>query len=321
LVVPINSGGLKIRHALASFGFITIFYFAVLIWGDSKNHVFSVLPKLISVLPVLISLSLASYIVRYLRWYWLLARAGHRTRLIPGLLAYLSGFAFTATPGKIGELIRIRYFEPMGVPSWRVLAAFVYERAFDLLAVLILASLYVNRGDVFVYVTVFVFLFLAFIVFMAVKPEILNRLAINLRALRAKRLSRIVKILCKGLSGCRLWANPLDALMAVVLGLIAWGLTSFSFVYLLGHLEIILPIQTAFSLYPLAMLAGAASMLPAGIGSTEVSIVAMLSMNGCDLGTASLAAVSIRLTTLWFSLICGFVAVAMIEYLQNNTAH
>jgi uncharacterized protein (TIRG00374 family) len=276
---------------------------------------------MLSALPVLVGLSVSSYMLRYSRWYWLLARAGHRTRVLPGLLAYLSGFAFTATPGKVGELVRIRYLGPMGVPSWKVVAAFVYERAFDLLAVLILASFYINRGDAFVFVTVFVLLFLAVIVLMAMKPRLLGRLAINLRAMQARRLSRMAKILSRGLSGCRLWANPLDALVAGILGLTAWSMTSLSFVYLLGHLDISLPIQTAFSLYPLAMLAGAASMLPGGIGTTEATLIAILSVLGSDVGIASIAAIGIRLTTLWFSLVCGLVALATIEYLQGSTAY
>lgn len=304
---------MKIRKALIGFLLVTACYLIVLVWIDARNEVFASVSELLTVLPVLAALSLFSWFIRFIRWHWLLRRAGHKTLLFQGFLAYLSGFAFTATPGKVGELVRIRYLGPMGVPATRVLAAFVYERAFDLLAVLMLASLFISRIDLFLVVLIFVLLFLGIILFMVLKPEFLNRLAVHLRSIRARRLSRMVGTLRDGLAGCRVWADPLDALVAGGLGLIAWFLTSLAFVFLLARLNIDLPTLTAVSIYPLSMLAGAASMLPGGMGSTEAAIVAILSFHGSSLGEATLAAIGIRLATLWLSVICGFSAVAVLE--------
>jgi uncharacterized protein (TIRG00374 family) len=248
----------------------------------------------------------------------LLIRAGHRTKLFTGFLAYLSGFAFTATPGKIGELVRICYLKPIGVPPWRVLAAFIYERAFDLLTVLVLAALFISRKDVFLFVTGFVLFFLSLVVFLVMKPTLLNQLAVYLRAWHVKRMSRMVKALHDGLSGCRVWANPLDVLMASGLGLAAWYLTSLSFVYLLGRIGINLPMLTAVAIYPLSMLAGAVSMLPGGVGSTETTIVVILSIYGFGVGIATLAAIGIRLATLWFAVLCGFVALGVLEFTASK---
>jgi hypothetical protein len=66
-----------------------------------------------------------------------------------------------------------------------------------------------------------------------------------------------------------------------------------SFVRLLGHLGAdVAPLQ-AFSAFALAVLAGAASMLPGGVGSTELAIVAPISRLGVPVETAALAAVRI----------------------------
>ncbi len=62
------------------------------------------------------------------------------------------------------------------------------------------------------------------------------------------------------------------------------------------------------------MLAGAASMLPGGIGSTEVAIIAMLSVFNAPLGSATLAAIGIRFATMWFAVVCGFVSVGLLEF-------
>jgi len=305
---------MKVRRALVGFGIITLLYLIALIWADSRNQVFSQLPKLLSSLPVLIGLSFVSYLVRYWRWRWLLDRAGYSTDVVPGFLAYLAGFAFTATPGKVGELLRIRYLAPQGVPAWAVLAAFVYERAFDLIAVLILATLAISSAKIFLFALGFVLIFLALLAFAALNPAVLRKASAYLRFYRLTGFARLVVTIRKGLSGCRTWATPLDGLLALGSGILAWGLASFSFVWLLARLGESIPAISALAIYPLAMLAGAASMIPGGIGSTEVTIVALLSLLNVALGTATLAAVGIRLSSLWFAILCGFVSLCILEF-------
>ena len=83
--------------------------------------------------------------------------------------------------------------------------------------------------------------------------------------------------------------------------------------WLLGRLGVSIATLPAFGMYPLAMLAGAASMLPGGIGSTEAAIVALLLFVDVPIATATLAAVGIRLASLWFAIACGFVAAGVLE--------
>jgi uncharacterized protein (TIRG00374 family) len=310
---------MKVRRALIGFFAITFVYLLALVWADSRNHIFSELSKLLSIMPTLLGLSLLSYLVRYLRWYWLLSRAGNKTNVVSGYLAYLSGFAFTATPGKVGELLRIRYLAPQGVPPYRVLAAFIYERAFDLIAVLLLSAFAISSKDAFVLALGFVVIFLTVIGLAVLNPAWLTRASAYLRFHRQKKLARISITLRNGLSGCRIWATPLDVLVSLVFGVLSWSITSFSFVLLLSHLGVLIPTLSALAIYPLAMLAGAASMLPGGIGSTEATIVALLSLFEVSLGTATLAAIGIRFASLWFAVLCGFISLVTLEYLARKT--
>lgn len=305
---------MNVRRALIGAGAIAALYLAMLVWVDSRNHVFAELLRLLPLLPALSGLALLSYGLRYLRWRWLLGRVGLNTNWTAGFLAYMAGFAFTATPGKVGELVRIRYLAPHGVPSARVISAFVYERAFDLIVILLLSALAIKRTDVFFLVLTFVFMFLGAVLAFALHPQWLTRVAAYLRRRRLKRLARICQTLRDGVAGARAWATPLDAAVALVLGLAAWGLTAFAFVCLLMGLGVSLPFFQALAIYPLAMLAGAASSLPGGVGSTEVTIVLLLSLSGAPTATGTLAAVGIRCATLWFAIVCGFIALAVLEF-------
>jgi uncharacterized protein (TIRG00374 family) len=304
---------MKPRHALLGFALVTTLYVGALIWADSRNQVFSALPRLLQTMPILVALSFLSYVIRYARWHWLLMRAGSRTHIGRGFLSYIAGFAFTATPGKVGELVRIRYLLPQGVPASRVLAAFVYERAFDMIVVLILASLAITRSNLFVLALIFVVALVATLVMVALHPGWLTRLATLLAARGLDRAASTIITLRDGLATCRTWATPLDVVVALVAGGVAWCITSASFVWLLWQLDVSIPTLSAFAIFPLAMLAGAASMLPGGIGSTEAVIIATLLLFDVPVGTATLAAVGIRLSSLWFAILSGLSAVAALE--------
>ena len=304
---------MRVRIALTSFFLLACLYIGVLVWMDSTGRVFAEIPTLWSILPMLGCLSLSSYFVRYLRWRWLLSRAGSRTGFFYGLLAYLSGFAFTATPGKVGELLRIRYFMPQGIPAPLVLAAFVYERVFDLLVVLLLASMAISRLELFLVASGFVVTLIACVTYAACHPDWLSRAAAYLRQRGLKRLARILRVLRSGLTGCRQWLTPKDLATSLLLGIVAWGMTAGSFALLLVWLGIDIPLFSALAIYPLAMLAGAASMLPGGLGSTEVTVAGLLVYMGFPLGLATVAAIGIRLSTLWLAIAVGLCAMGALE--------
>jgi uncharacterized membrane protein YbhN (UPF0104 family) len=100
---------------------------------------------------------------------------------------------------------------------------------------------------------------------------------------------------------------------SLMIGGAAWLLTSYAFVYLLNSLDIQMPWLASLATYPMAMLTWAASMLPGGVGSTVAAIVLQLKLHEVDTSTALLAAVVIRLGTMWFSVFCGFAAILFQE--------
>lgn len=308
---------MKLQKALISFGLITFIYLAVLIWLDARNQVFVGLPETLQIFPMLVGLSFVSFILRYMRWYWLLYRIGSKVNLVSGFMAYLAGFAFTATPGKVGELIRIRYFSHQGLAPWKVIAAFVYERVFDLLVVLMLSALVINRKDLFVFALLFVGMIVAVLVFIVLKTTWLSKVSVYLRYYRFKKLARLCAVLGNGLNACRKWVTPLDIVIVMILGIAAWGVTSFAFLCLLNHLNVQIDSLSALAIYPLALLTGAASMLPGGIGSTEAVIIVLLTGLDVSVVMATIAAVGIRIATLWFAILLGLLSIVYLERHQQ----
>ena len=90
---------------------------------------------------LLFGASFINYSLRYLRWQYYLKRAGWSVSHNLHFRYYLSAFALTTTPGKLGEIIRSVLLRPHGVPYHTSLACFFSERLLDLVIVAIIALL------------------------------------------------------------------------------------------------------------------------------------------------------------------------------------
>ncbi|HET8869797.1 MAG TPA: lysylphosphatidylglycerol synthase domain-containing protein, partial [Aquabacterium sp.] len=73
-------------------------------------------------------LSLLNYALRVLRWRVYLKQLGHRFSMRFTALSFMAGFAFTLSPGKLGEIVRSRYYLPKGVSVGALTGAFFVER-------------------------------------------------------------------------------------------------------------------------------------------------------------------------------------------------
>jgi len=297
------------------YGFIVLIYLGLLVLGDTQNGFFEFFPIALTQLPWLVALALITFFLRYLRWFLLLRLAGNSVPLWRGWLSYLSGFAFTATPGKVGELVRIKYFGRLNVQASRIISAFIFERSLDLVVVLCLASVWVVDRKIFGLSVLMVSIILLAIGVVLLRPGWLQALGSFFFSKGFLRLARLLLLLADGLAGCSVWLKPWPLILSLLIGVASWSITAFAFVHLLYTLNLEVPLLGAFSAYPLAMLAGAVSMLPGGVGPTEAAIIVQLQWHGVPYAGALLASVVVRLSTIWFSVACGLVAIFFEELL------
>lgn len=307
---------MKIKQALIGFFLLSCLYIGALffIQANTQIQTYATLLQLWHSLPVLLGVSLIVYCLRFLRWRFLLSKASYSVPFKAGALAYMSGYALTISPGKVGELIRIRYCLSLGMPAHVVISAFVFERTFDLIAVLVLASLYVGRSDILIFLLVFVFIFLAVVLWMALSPQLLERIEVQFKKWNFNRLSHLIHTLKNGFLGAKIWLNKIDCAVALLVGVLAWLVSSLSFVYLLNQLQIQMPFIQALAAYPLAMLAGAASMIPGGVGSVEAVLISLLAVYSVPVVLGSMAVIGFRISAIWTATILGILSLSYLEF-------
>jgi uncharacterized protein (TIRG00374 family) len=99
-------------------------------------------------------------------------------------------------------------------------------------------------------------------------------------------------------------------LAGLAVGLVAWGVEAWG-LYLVA--QVVVPEQLtlagATGIYAIAIIVGALSFLPGGLGSTEAVMTALLYTHGIPMPQAILLTLVCRLLTLWLAVGIGWLCV------------
>jgi uncharacterized membrane protein YbhN (UPF0104 family) len=244
----------------------------------------------------------------------------HLGRPLPAAQAlrwYVAGYAFTPTPANLGEAARGLLPRERPLSLGDSAALFGAERLADLMALLLLA---LPAG------------WLLLMALAATDPTA-SAVASGTGAHSASSSvlvwSLFGALALVALVGMTLWATrrrwqPLRALRTrapwlaqagqclrhrpaqwASLTLLAWSAQGLAVWLLCRQAGMALDPLSATSSYALAMVAGAASALPAGLGGTELVLAGLLVSHGVTAPAAVVLTVQVRLLTLWLAVALG----------------
>lgn len=302
--------GWRYRAMMASVMLAALGYLAFSLWGG-WHDVGGALARVgaVGVVGMLI-LSFVNYILRFLRWQLYLSALDHSLPWRQSARIYFSGFALTITPGKAGEALRGLLLKPLGVPYTHSLAAFVSERLSDLVAITFLAlfglSLYPGMRTVVVVGCVGGALGL----WLLTQPAP-GRWLRSWGGPGVGRVQQLCLHAASTLAEARSCHAPRLLAQATALSLVAWAAEALAFFCMLRWLGLDAPFTFAVFVYAAAMLAGALSFLPGGLGGAEAVMVSLLLWRGIPLPESVAATVLIRLTTLWYAVFLGVIALGV----------
>lgn len=275
----------------------TTYALALMLWGDDSSVSLSVLWSLTGLQAA--GLCLFSYVLRGLRWRLWMAHYGRLFGWIEGLRLYLAGYAFTPTPGNVGEAMRGLLLAKRPLPLLQSLAIFGAERLADLLCLLLLC------------VPALLWL---------VKHSALHNLAGWMTGLALVVL--LILIVFAGV----VWRNRQRLLPRFVwlqeawvclsvrplvwfgLTLTAWVAQGVAVWLICRALDVHMIPATAIGFYAVAMVAGALSALPAGLGGMELVLAGLLVAQSASTAEALSITVLTRLLTLWLAVAIGVLA-------------
>ncbi|MEE9388569.1 MAG: lysylphosphatidylglycerol synthase transmembrane domain-containing protein [Paracoccaceae bacterium] len=270
---------------------------------------------------LLLGLSLVNYAIRGWRWHLFAGRLGLGTALVQNLRHFLGGFAMITTPGRVGELVRMRWIKrETGWPHEKTIPLVLMDRASDLtgMALLLGAAIILSDGGIVGAVPVAILaLGLAFV---ATRPRLLARLA-ELGYRLIGRWPRLFVKIRKSARALSAFSNPLFLSTTTIVGAVGWFAEAYAFYLLLSWMGADVSLATATAIFLFAIIVGGLTGAPGGIGGADAAMLALLALEGVPFETSLAATAIIRVTTLWFGIAIGLITFPIAEKVSKRAAH
>ncbi|MCG8317481.1 MAG: flippase-like domain-containing protein [Pseudomonadales bacterium] len=254
---------------------------------------------------IILGLSLFNYFLRYIRWDWYIKDLSQINIPHPKHLSYyLAGFALSTTPGKAGESVRSFYLKRHGVSFNQSISTLFVERLMDLLTIVILSVL-----AAYYFEDYRIFLVATLVIIFAALPVIHNKRVLGFFETKVSELpgkwGKAGGHLINLLESSAMLLKNRQLYGGMLIGIVAWGAEGVGFWYTLELLGQDVELLMAVSVYGIAVLVGALSFLPGGLGSTELVMGGLLVSLGVDEPVAIAATLICRIATLWFAVFIG----------------
>ena len=259
-------------------------------------------------LPIIVGLVIFSWIISYFRWNILLKNQNIHIPHSLNFQIFLVGGALGITPGKIGELFKSQILkEKFNIPRTKTAPLFIVEKFLDLVSAMIVTVIGIWFIPEIGYLAI-IGLIISIILFKILTSKklfiqtlsFLNKIKFLSKYLEP--LSSSHEILSKTLHSKKMFSLLiLSVFYWIVIGCAAFFVIE-GFGFSVGS------ILNIISTYSSSLIIGALSFIPGGIGIAEGSLIGLLTFQGIDVSEAIVIVVLIRIFTLWFSTITGFIA-------------
>lgn len=262
---------------------------------------------------VLLLLSLVNYVFRGLRWHVLARKIGLPTTIPQNLRHFIGGFAMSVTPGRVGELIRMRWIRrETGWAVERTAPLVLMDRASDLAAMALILAIGLGLGAGGVKYGFPVVIAALGAAYVATRPTLLAGVATTFYRVTGvlPRLMARVRRAAQSLTG---FSNPATLSVTLSLGLIGWMAEGVAFHLLLVWMGADIGIWAALTIFTFSTLAGGLTGAPGGVGGAEAAMIGLLMLQGVPLEVSLPATAIIRVTTLWFAILLGLAVFPFAE--------
>jgi uncharacterized protein (TIRG00374 family) len=258
-------------------------------------------------------LSFLNYLFRFWRWH----RYIHLTQethipIIRHLIIYISGFALTTTPAKAGEAIRGVFLKDYGVGFKTNLACFLTERLSDLLAMIFLCLVGASKSHDYYSAVVIGFMLIAMIFLLIIYPQMIIRMQKFFKP--NAKIWNALKHIYDVLLLTKIYHKPVILCQSLIISILAWSCEAYGFYYMIHLLGYDISLSHAIFIYAISMLIGGISFIPAGLGSSEVVMIALLLSSNVPLAVATAMTIFMRIATLWFAVLVGLVCLIIQSY-------
>jgi len=280
---------------------------------------------------VLLAFSLAVFLmtVRTFRWKILLARVNVRVAYAKLFASYMSGMLVSnMTPGKIGEPFKSYVLKKTsGIPISKTLPSVFMEKIFDVFSTIILALLGIvivalpqNVENVLFVVTALYLLAVAAILYVGTDKKRIYSFSKKMMRLFgwlpfARRFEKSIEHFAERFNESLAHYKDLPVtLKNFVLSMFVWSAEGVILYVCFLSVGVSVSLLAVISFLSISVLIGATSLLPGGIGSSEIVLVLLFTATyALPLPSVTAAVFMARFFSLWLNVIVGSVCISSLK--------
>jgi uncharacterized protein (TIRG00374 family) len=289
-----------------------VVYFALTIYGDIGPvlQAFKTFNWLF--IPLLLSLSMANYLFRFLKWHYYLHLLKIKADKKLSAAIFFSGLIMSVTPMKAGELLKSYLLkQTVDEPISKTAPIIFAERITDFIALIIVGAL----GG-FAYNYGLKLISVVFVFFISIVIIISNRKLCLWFFSKIEKISFIKNYSQKlynlyESSYIMLRLKPL--LLMIFVSLISWFFECLGVYIILYSFNSNISLFMSSFIYAFSTIFGAVTMLPGGLGVTEGSLTILIMQNGFVKESAIASTLIIRVVTLWFAVLVGIISLYLFQ--------
>lgn len=297
-----------------------ILYISFLIISDLNVIFDKILEMNVNYIPYILLLAPLSWFVVFFRWHLLLKNSNILVPKKENFKIYMTGFAMSATPGKIGELIKSQLLHSKyGIPRKKTAAIILSEQFYNLVGILFISLLGIFYFDFSIYIVFFTGGLLSFTIILLSSEKLFKKFT-NLIG-KIKFLKKYTPSLFDSYLTLKKSTRGRIFIISSLLSITFWLIESFVAYLIFQSFEIkdfeFLQLATT---YTTSIIIGVASFLPMGIGVVEGTLAGFFSYQGIELSLALTLVIFIRIFTRWYGVIVGFIFMKIIGGFSINSS-
>lgn len=300
-----ESRGPRYRSIIATLVLSVAVMAGLVLYGGIDGTLSAFKPFPLATLAMALALVTGNYALRLGRWFLYARVLGVTVPLRANALIFLAGLTMVVTPGRVGELVKSYWLlRRYDVPLTSSVPMVAMERLLDVFAIGLLALAGLTAVTPAPQAVMVLLLIPPSIVAIMLFPKCL-RLLLPIPGLR--RWGQQINTSSHAFQAL---ATPKVAALGLAAGVLGWFGEALAFWLILRDLGAVVHLAQTASVFAFSTIAGAVSLLPGGIASTEGSMVGLLRLLGVPEATAASATLLVRLCTLWFAVALGLMGLA-----------
>ncbi len=300
------------RNIFISLAAAGLLYLGFTIYANFDNVILTFASFDWLLIPLLLLLSLVNYFFRFLKWHYYLNVLKVKIKTIDSFSIFMSGLIMSVTPGKMGELMKSYLVkEVTKEPISKTFPVVFAERITDFVSLIIITLIgaYVfNFGrEIVIGVGIFFLIILIILSNKIIAFKIIKLLEKN------KFLKKHLASIHNAYESSYQMLKPLPLIYMTLLSLVSWSFECLGYYIILINFNIEVSFLWAAFSYGFAIIVGAITMLPGGLGVTEGSLTFMLIRNNFPKDLAVASTFIVRVVTLWFAVLVGIFSVTLYQ--------